>query len=258
MRMDKVGDMKRLLPIILAVLLAVVAAAIVFFYARGADQRAVEEQQPVTVVVSTGFIPQGIALGDALKGGLAQETQVPASSAPVGAINGVTTDNAGLLALNNVDPGQVLLSSNFVAALPDLSPISVPDGKIAVAFTIGDPERVGNFVRPGSEVVVFDTYGSGPIDPATGNATGALTTRLLIDRAQVLAVGESTSAITTNPDGTTTTAQTPSALLTVALDQQQAEKLILANQTGYLYLGLLGNGAETAPSGGTTDGNLFD
>ena len=77
---------------------------------------------PSPSLVSTGFIPQGIALGDAVEGGLAQETQVPASSAPVGAINGVTTENARLLALNNVDPGQILLSSNFVAALPDLSP----------------------------------------------------------------------------------------------------------------------------------------
>jgi pilus assembly protein CpaB len=256
--------MKRLLPIILAVALALVAAGIVFFYTRGAEQRAVEDQQPVTVLVSTGFIPQGIALGDAVAGGLAQSTQVPANSAPLGALNGITPENSALLALNNVDPGQILLSTNFVASLPDLSPISVPDGKIAVAFTIGDPERVGNFVRPGSNVVVFDSYDSGATGGtggganANGQTTGTLTTRMLIDSAQVLAVGESTSAITKNPDGTTTTAQTPSALLTVALDQAQAEKLILANQTGKLYLGLLGNGAEVTKSAGTTDGNLFD
>ena len=66
--------MKRLLPIILAVALAVVAAGIVFFYTRGAEQRVLEEQAPVTVLTSIGQIPQGITLGDAFAGGLAEET----------------------------------------------------------------------------------------------------------------------------------------------------------------------------------------
>ena len=44
--------MKRWLPIILAVVLAIIAAGLVFFYTRGAEQRVLDEQQPVTVLVS--------------------------------------------------------------------------------------------------------------------------------------------------------------------------------------------------------------
>ncbi len=95
--------MKRWLPIILAVVLAIIAAALVFFYTRGAEQRVLDEQQPVTVLVSSATIPRGISLGDAVAGGLAEQTQVPADMAPTGAIGGVTPENSALLAHQ---PGQ--------------------------------------------------------------------------------------------------------------------------------------------------------
>ena len=250
--------MKRTLPIVLAVLLAIVAAGIVFFYTRGAEQRVLDEQQPVDVLVSIGTIPQGMALGDAVGGGLVEATQVPGNMAPVGAITAVTAENSSLISLNNVDPGQFLLTSNFVTELPNVSPVDVPDGKVAVAFVLGDPERVGSFVRPGSEIVVFDTYDTGGADQ--GGGTGTLTTRTLLDRILVLGVGDTTTQIaTTNPDGSAAAAPVPSAQLTVAVDQDQAEKLIQAIRTGdQLYLGLLGEGTEIRKSSGTSDGNLFD
>jgi len=91
--------MKRVLPIILAIVLAVVAAGIVFFYTRGAEQRVLDEQQPVAVLVTTGVIPGGMPLGDAVAGGLVESTQVPSTMAPTGAITAVTAENTGLLAL---------------------------------------------------------------------------------------------------------------------------------------------------------------
>jgi pilus assembly protein CpaB len=250
--------MKRALPIVLAVLLAIVAAGIVFFYTRGADQRVLDQQAPVDVLVSIGTIPQGMALGDAMGGGLVEATQVPGDMAPVGALTAVTPENSTLIALNTVNPGQFLLTSNFVTELPNASPVEVPDGKMAVAFVLGDPERVGTFVRPGSEITVFDTYDAGGGAAAATGATGTLTTRMLLDRILVLGVGDATTQITTNPDGTTA-APAPSAQLTVAVDQGQAEKLIQAIRTGdQLYLGLLGDNTEVRKSNGTTDGNLFD
>ena len=134
--------MKRWLPIVLAVVLAVVAAALVFFYIRGAEQRAVEQQQPVSVLVTTSTIPRGISLGDAVAGGLAESTQVPADMAPTGAIGALTPENSGLLAINNVNPGQILLATNFVAELPDISPVAIPDGLMAISISLGDVQRL--------------------------------------------------------------------------------------------------------------------
>jgi pilus assembly protein CpaB len=246
--------MKRLLPIILAVILAVIAAGIVFFYTRGAEQRVLDEQQPVAVLVTTGTIPVGMPLGDAVSGGLVESTQVPSTMAPTGAISAVTPENTALLALNTVNPGQILLTSNFVAEMPTTQSVPVPDGMIAISLTFGDPQRVGNFVRPGSEVVVFDTYAGAT--GQDGSTAGGSVTRVLLPKVSVIAVGDATAS-GTNPDGTSA-AQAPSALLTVAVDQADAEKLIYASQAGSLYLGLLGEGAQIQKSGGTTDGNLFD
>ena len=250
--------MKRWVPIILAIVLAVIAAALVFFYVRGAEQRVIEEQQPVTVLVSTATIPRGITLGDAFAGGLTESTQVPGDMAPSGAITAVTPENQGLLAINNVNPGQILLSTNFVAELPDVTPVSIPDGLLAISISLGDVQRVGNFLRPGAEVVIFNSYTpAGGAPQQEGEAAADLTTRVLVDRALVLGVGEVASQPTTNPDGTTTT-QPPSSLITLGVDQAEAEKIILASQTGSLYFGLLGDGTEVVGSNGTTAGNLFD
>lgn len=252
--------MKRWLPIVLAVALAVIAAGLVFFYIRGAEQRAIEDQQPVSVLVSTATVPRGITLGDAASGGLVEVTQVPADMAPSGALTAVTADNAGLLAINNVNPGQILLATNFVAELPDVTPVSIPDGLLAIAISLGDVQRVGNFLRPGAEVVIFNSYTTGgALAAAEGDnaPTGDLTTRVLVDRALVLGIGETATSPTTNPDGTVT-APPPSSLITLGVDQAEAEKIIQASQTGSLYFGLLGDGTEIVTSNGTTDGNLFD
>mgnify|MGYP003346691999 FL=1 len=157
--------MKRWLPIILAVGLALVAAGLVFFYTRGAEQRAIQDQQPTTVLVTTGTIPRGMSLGEAVSGGLAEQSQVPAAMAPTGAVTSVTADNSDLLSLNDINPGQILLSTNFIAELPDVSPVSIPDGLIAISVSLGDVNKVGNFLRPGAEVVIFDSY-SGKIGRA--------------------------------------------------------------------------------------------
>lgn len=250
--------MKRALPIILAVILAILAAVIVFVYTRGAEQRVIDEQQPVSVLVSTAVIPKGVSLGDAFAGGLAEQTQIPSSMNPAGSIAAVTPENSALVSLTDVPPGQILLSANFATELPEASSIDVPDGQLAISITLGDPERVGNFVRPGSEIVIFNTYTSAEANTEGGEETAAgLTTRVLMPQITVLAVGDTTtSAPATNPDGTQA-AQTPSALLTLGVDQDQAERIIQASKTGSLYLGLLGDGTEIRTTNGTTDGNLF-
>ena len=177
--------------------------------------------------------------------------------APTGALGGVTPENSASLAISQVNPGQILLSTNFAAELPDITPVSIPDGLIAIAISLGDVQRVGNFLRPGAEVVIFNSYTTGAVAAEGEVATGDLTTRVLVDRALVLGVGETATPPTTNPDGTTTV-QAPSSLITLGVDQAEAEKIIQASQTGSLYFGLLGDGTEVVRTNGTTDGNLFD
>ena len=50
---------RRVVPIVIAVVLAIVAGALVFFFARSAENRALADEQPVNVLVTTQPIPQG-------------------------------------------------------------------------------------------------------------------------------------------------------------------------------------------------------
>ncbi len=93
-----------------------------------------------------------------------------------------------------------------------------------------------------------------------GDIGGAQTgVRLLSPRSQVIAVGATTviSTTTTNTEGAQTTEQLPKTLFTLAVDQKQAEKILLAATTGELSFGYLNDKSKVQAGPGTTSTNLF-
>ena len=76
---------------------------------------------------------------------------------------------------------------------------------------------------------------------------------------RVIAIGSTTviSTTTTNPQGAQTTEQLPRTLFTLAVDQAQAEKIMLATRTGELSFGYLNDKSEVQAGPGTTAQNLF-
>jgi pilus assembly protein CpaB len=83
--------------------------------------------------------------------------------------------------------------------------------------------------------------------------------RLLLPRVKVIAVGTTTvvSTTTTNPEGAQTTEQLPRTLFTLAVEQKDAEKIMLAATTGELSFGYLNDKSDVKPGPGTTNANLF-
>ena len=117
-------------------------------------------------------------------------------------------------------------------------------------MTLSDTGRVAGFVVPGDEVAIF----------LNGNIGGGNTgVRLLLPRVQVIAIGSTTviSTTTTNPGGAQTTEQLPRTLFTLAVDQNNAEKIMLAATTGELSFGYLNEKSEVKPGPGTTTDTLF-
>lgn len=240
--------MKRpVLTVVVAVILAALAAAAIFVYTQGAEQRALNEQSATPVLVVNDTIPQGATLADAVAEGMAGEEFVPAGLQPEYAITEVTSENANLVAVEELAPGQMLLVGDFAAELPDSVRIAVPADKVAVSLALADPARVGDFLAPGSQIAVFVTS-----DPR--GSDGEATTRLLLPRVDVIGVGRETeSSGTVLPDD-----QPKDVLVTVAVDQGQAEKLIHAAQTGEPYLALLGSNTTLTQGTGVSDGTLFN
>lgn len=243
--------MKRpVIPILIAIVLALAAGAAVYFYARSAEDRALASQQPVTALTSTTVIPMGTTLGQAEAEGLVTATQVPEDLRPADALASVNAANRDLVALTDIPAGQILLAPAFGAAPTQVAALRVPDGLMAVTVLLEDPGKVGSFLRPGSQVAVFDTVAR-PSDEA--GLPMVFSTRPLIDRVEVLAVG----AVTEEQEAAATAEDWSARLVTLAVDQKQAERLVHGTHTGVLTLALLGQDTTLTPSLGVNDADLF-
>jgi pilus assembly protein CpaB len=153
------------------------------------------------------------------------------------------------VALASVFPNEQIIAGKF-GSQGDQELLTVPDGQIAISVTLSDTGRVAGFVVPGDDVAIFLNGEIG------GGNTGV---RLLLPRVKVIAIGSTTviSTTTTNPGGAQTTEQLPRTLFTLAVDQKDAEKIMLAATTGELSFGYLNDKSEVKPGPGTTTDTLF-
>ena len=76
----------------------------------------------------------------------------------------------------------------------------------------------------------------------------------------MLGVGSTTqvTTTTTDPEGQQTTEQLPRTILTLAVDQDEAERLLLADFNAELALGLLTTASNVRPGPGVTESQLFE
>lgn len=239
---------RRVALLVVAVLIAAIGTAMVFFYVRSADDRAIAGQQPVSVLVAKAALTAGTRVADAAAQGAFELRELPAAAVTPGALSAVEPIK-DFVALAPIFPGQQLLTPMFGATATDTSALAIPPGQIAVSFQFTDPQRVAGFVRPGTEIVVFLTS-------TTGQAGTTQGTRVLLPRATVIATGPTTLTPPTDAEAANTEV-VPNALLTLALSQRDAERLVFASQNGTLYLGLLNGQSEVRPGPGVTADNLF-
>ena len=252
---------RRIVVILVAAVLALVGGVMVLLYARGADQRAVSAASPKTVYTSSLQIPAGTSVRDALRLKMLTETQVPANGVPAGALTQVTDENASLLAVTDIPPGQYVLAASFGDTPQGQKLIQVPAGKLAVSVALSDPARVGSFVTPGSFLTIFATHplpAKSAADPSPGMATS-----VLLDNVQVIGLGATPltggATPTAGPDGQAEAAEQQGAsfLVTLAVTPEQAAKLVHGVNQYTLYAGLRGSEVKVDPRLQTTDQTVF-
>jgi pilus assembly protein CpaB len=224
---------------IVAIVLALIAGVAVYAYQATADQRALQGKAAVQVYVSQQDIPVGVKLSDIYLQGLAKKENFPADSLPVGAITDITTANGDLVVSHPITKGQLLLDSEVGTQAAAASQIVVPDGQVAVSVNVDDSQRVANFLVPGAQVVVYYT------------AADRTSVRVLLPRADIIAVGS------TSTSSTTGTGTVVSPLVTLALPPADAARVVLATHNGTVYFGLLSKTTTVAPGSGVALQNLF-
>ncbi|MCW2846823.1 MAG: hypothetical protein JWR90_797 [Marmoricola sp.] len=238
---------RRKVLLIVAAVIAALGTLLVFLYVRGADNRADQRYSAVQVLRVVKEIPAGETVEAAQAAGKIETSTVSQQDLVPGALTG-TEPVAGKVAVTAIYPGEQLIASKFGASGASTG-LSIPKGKIAVSINLSDPARVAGFVNPGDKVAIF----------MNGAAAGSTFTRLLLPNVQVIGAGTTTvvATTTTDPAGAQVTDQLPKTLLTLAVTQAEAERVLYASQNGQLAFGLMNNDSQIAASGGVNDKNLF-
>ena len=236
---------RRTVILIVALVIALVGAAMVYLYVRGADERAQAEQEPVEVLKAVAQIEPGESLSQAQAEGKLELQPVPREQLLEGVMNSVG-ESGGLVALARVFPNEQITTSKF-GAPGEQDQLTMEEGEIAISMTLSDTGRVAGFIAPGSEVAIF----------ANEAASGS---QLLLPKVKIIAVGQTTvtTSTTTTEGGAQTTESLPRTLITVGVDQQEAQKIMAANTSGYeLSAALLNEQSKVKKGRATTQANLF-
>ena len=249
---------RRVLTVALAILLAVLGTAGVLAYVHKADSRALDAMKPVTVVVAQRQIPAGTSASSAQQQGLLRSERLPASAVPVNAVRSITPELGSLVMSAQVRSGQLLLRPMLVTAAQVTGGVALPAGMIAVSIAVCLPEGVAENIGSGSEVEVFNTLthgkgtlSAGPNCQGPHQQQGHATTVVVLPRVEVLSVGpaggagHATSANTSAFSRSSSTDPSPSVasvnnvLVTLAVTQAAAVRLIETTVAGLPYLALL-------------------
>lgn len=218
---------KRLIAAVAAGVLALMGVIVLVAWAKGANERAFEGADLVSVVRVT----QPVA-ADTKASALAHSTEVarlPKEAVPEGAVTDLS-DVAGLSTTTDLQVGEVLLSSRLAApgaATADKS--SVPKGYQEISLSLEAQRVVGGALRPGDRVAVIANFKpEDGADPDFGNLVRHDVLVTKVDSAAIEDVGAA-------------------SMVTLAVLTQDAEKIAFAQDFGKVWL--TKQNADTEKSG---------
>ncbi|MDP4015077.1 MAG: Flp pilus assembly protein CpaB [Candidatus Nanopelagicales bacterium] len=227
-----------------ALALATLAVVLIGFWSKSVAEQASSSVETSTVLVAREAVDVGTPVAQARDS--FEVRQVPGSAVPEGALADLG-GMAGQVVAVPILPGQVVQQA-MIGSSASAGGLPIKKEHLGVSVRLDDPERVAGFVRPGSQVAILATVvGSG----------GDRITRVLLDRVDVAAVGPTTAVATAS--GTGDDKPVPAAILTLSVNQAQAQKLVFAQTAGDLYFALLTQDSVVSTrTRGVTDKNLFD
>lgn len=222
--------------------LAIIGAILMFTYAQGADQRAVESLEPVDVLVVKQVILAGTPV-EAIKASVALE-QLPGAAVTKNSLN-TLDDAAGKVAAVDLIPGEQLVAERLIAPedLKTSGSVKVPAGLQEVSFQLEPQRVVGGRLTPGDHVGVFISMANGGLEAKSDKET----TQLSVHKALVTAVQRAPAAPaaaqpapSASPDPATdprdSTLPTGSLMLTLAVNDVDAAKIIFASEFASIWL----------------------
>jgi pilus assembly protein CpaB len=239
-----------------AIVLALIGTFAVYSYAHNADKRAVSKTRSAKVLIAQKRVSAGTSWSEARKGDALQEEKVPVDSVPSNAVPNLDASiPVDEVATADIEPGQIVVRPMFGTKAPSTGVLAIPAGKLAVTVQMSSSNDVAGFVQNGSEVAIFLTakltLPKGSPELAVFGGTDIYDTKMVLARVSVIATSQTPPGDLNG--GKDSSSGNGSVLVTLALTQDEAQRVILAQQIGSLYLGLLSDTSVTAPNGGVTN-----
>jgi pilus assembly protein CpaB len=240
----------RLLAGVAAVIVALVGAMMLYGYAQGAEARAVEGLDPVSVLVVATGVPAGTSSEDLMP--FLSEESLPATAVSASALKELDS-SAGKVTAVDLVPGEQLLSERLVEP-PDAGAdgsVDVPEGLQEVSFAIEPAKAVGGKLAPGDTVGVFISMAPGALE----EEPEAETTQLVLHKVLITSVQRAPSAAAVDPAATPEEQARAEAealpggslMLTVAVSEEQATRIVFGNEFESIWLSKEPDSAVESP-----------
>jgi pilus assembly protein CpaB len=237
----------RVLAILIAVVLALVATAAMVLYVNGADRRAIDDQEPVNVLMAKETIKAGTSGEDAQNAGLIIRVTVPKKTVVAGALRSPTQLEQRYAAVNIVK-GEQLLQERWVGAedVAGRRLLQIPENHQAVSLGLDITKQVAGFVTPGDKVGLVFSY------KKKSSSESVDRTNFLLQNIQVLAVGATALPNGSAQGGGRVNQGRGSQNLTavtLAVNKKDVERVVFAAENGSIHLTLMPPNAD--PQQGT-------
>ena len=250
---------KKVLGVIGALVLALVGTMLLVSYVSRAEDRALAGEELVEVYVVSESVGAGTP-ADEMTGSLTVE-KVPDKVRAASAVTDLA-DLEGLVASVDLDPGEPLLATRFVAPQSyETRPtgVSAPAGTVEVTLALSAERAVGGLVAPGETVAVISSFEPFDAQPGVVEVDGEAvalpveissqtavespnTSHLILHKVLVTSVqideGQNNLSGSNDDDDEDGPARAPGGdlLVTLAVTPADAERLVFTAEFGHVWL----------------------
>lgn len=210
---------------VLAVGMALITSFLVYFYLSQASDKDVVQQTKMVYVAKTEIPAKVVIQSD-----MVSQVAVPVDIAiPMGVTE--AKEIIGKMTKERIVKGEAILAEHLYSNEKTTMAYVVPNGKRAVTIGVNEVAEVGDFITPGDYVDVIATYEEKDKDLGNKKIFYPKLTKVILQNIQVLGIGQ-------NMEETKETAKALPVSVTLAVTLEEAEKLILSDESGVLRLAL--------------------
>ncbi|HSK90951.1 MAG TPA: Flp pilus assembly protein CpaB [Euzebyales bacterium] len=243
---------RRLVAILAAVLLTLVGTVIIVAYVSSAEQRARQGEELTTVLVADERIAAGTPAADLTD--RVRSIEVPQYVRPGDAVEDVAALGQQV-ASGDILPEEPLREGRFGPPTPGgAAPgMDLPEGHQIVSVSLEPQRALGGRIRPGQEVGIMLSVDQAEVPDATNpNETQVAdsATGMVLNRVPV-------TAVTGGLDEETGQAAAGAVMVSFAVDESDAERLVFGAEHGRIWLTEQTEDTPSISEGFRTRDNVF-